>query len=106
MTDESIFTSALALKSADERRAYLDQACAGNPELRAEVEALLQAEAGAGSFLNHPPVGSDATIAMTGEHDTVDADGGPVSLAFLQPCGTPGRIGRIDHYEVIEVVGQ
>jgi len=29
----------------DERRRRLDQACAGDPELRAQVEALLQADA-------------------------------------------------------------
>jgi formylglycine-generating enzyme required for sulfatase activity/serine/threonine protein kinase len=106
MTDESIFTTAAALKTEAERQAYLDEACKDNPELRAEVEALLKADADAGSFLNHPPVGTDATIAMSSDHDTVDANSGPVSLAFLQPCVTPGRIGRIDHYEVIEVVGQ
>ena len=106
MTDESIFTTAVALKTEAERQAYLDEVCKDNPELRAEVEALLMADAGAGSFLNHPPVGTDATIAMSADHDTVDADSGPVSLAFLKTCDTPGRIGRIDHYEVIEVIGQ
>jgi formylglycine-generating enzyme required for sulfatase activity/serine/threonine protein kinase len=106
MTDESIFATAAALKTEAERQAYLDQVCAGNPDLRSEVEALLKADAGAGSFLNHPPVGTDATIAMSADHDTVDSNSGPVSLAFLQPCETPGRIGKIDHYEVIEVVGQ
>jgi formylglycine-generating enzyme required for sulfatase activity/serine/threonine protein kinase len=106
MTDESIFTTAAALKTESERQAYLDDVCKDNPELRAEVEALLKADAGAGSFLNHPPVGTDATIAMSSDHDTVDANSGPVSLAFLQPCDTPGRIGKIDHYEVVEVVGQ
>ena len=110
MTDESIFATVSSLKSAAERQAYLDQACAGNAELRAEVEALLKADAGAGSFLNHPPIGSDATIASTAADDTAGDDAGPVSLAFLQPCGTPGRLGKLvgkgGEYEVIEVVGQ
>src|SRR5688500_14678464 len=106
MTDESIFTAAMALKTEAERQAYLDEVCKDNPALRAEVEALLQADAGAGSFLNHPPAGADATIAMGAEHDTVDDDAGPVSLSFLQPCNSPGRIGQLDHYEVIAVVGQ
>jgi formylglycine-generating enzyme required for sulfatase activity/uncharacterized membrane protein len=106
MTDESIFAAAMALKTEAERQAYLDQVCKDNPALRAEVEALLKAEAGAGSFLNHPAVGTEATIAMGAEHDTVESGAGPVSLTFLKPCDSPGRIGRLEHYEVIEVVGQ
>ena len=39
MTDESLFASALALPAPD-RADYLERACAGNPALRREVEAL------------------------------------------------------------------
>ncbi|NIP17835.1 MAG: hypothetical protein GWM87_06530, partial [Xanthomonadales bacterium] len=47
---ESLFESAVRLNQSGERRAYLDQACEGAPELRARVEALLAAhEEGAGS---------------------------------------------------------
>jgi serine/threonine protein kinase len=48
-----LFLKALALPTADERRAYLAQACT-EPELRAEVEALLDASDRAGNFLEHP----------------------------------------------------
>ncbi|HZM68956.1 MAG TPA: hypothetical protein VFB95_01150, partial [Candidatus Cryosericum sp.] len=37
-----------------ERTALLDRACAGDPALRAEIEALLRADAEAGSFLDAP----------------------------------------------------
>jgi hypothetical protein len=40
---KSIFGKALELPSPVERAAYLDEACAGNPSLRAEVESLLRA---------------------------------------------------------------
>jgi serine/threonine protein kinase/tetratricopeptide (TPR) repeat protein len=48
---KSIFGQAMALSSSEERAAYLQEACADDKELRAEIEALLQAERDAGSFL-------------------------------------------------------
>src|SRR4051794_4902536 len=41
MREETIFHEALARAGAEERAAYLDAACAGDPNLRASVEALL-----------------------------------------------------------------
>jgi eukaryotic-like serine/threonine-protein kinase len=41
--ERSIFLTALERRSADERAAYLEQACAGDLALRGEVEALLAA---------------------------------------------------------------
>jgi serine/threonine-protein kinase len=38
-------------RPADERAAYLDDACADEPELRSHVEALLEADESAGEFL-------------------------------------------------------
>jgi serine/threonine protein kinase/tetratricopeptide (TPR) repeat protein len=49
-----LFLKALELGSAAERQAYLDGACAADAALRAEVEALLEASARAGSFLESP----------------------------------------------------
>jgi WD40 repeat protein/serine/threonine protein kinase len=48
---KSIFGKAVALSSDAERLAYLQQACDGDTALRAEIEALLDAHAGAGAFL-------------------------------------------------------
>jgi hypothetical protein len=42
---------ALELTSTGARQEYLDGACAGDAALRAEVEALLEANVRAGSFL-------------------------------------------------------
>ncbi len=46
---KEIFAEALRLSIPAERRAYLDQACAGNAALRQEVESLLEAYEQAGS---------------------------------------------------------
>ena len=52
----TVFAEALDHAMPAARAAYLDRACDGNPHLRARIEALLLAHAGAGGFLE-PPVG-------------------------------------------------
>ena len=47
---EALFDEALELP-AEERRAFLEEACAGDPELRSEVEGLLAADEAAEGFL-------------------------------------------------------
>jgi serine/threonine protein kinase/tetratricopeptide (TPR) repeat protein len=62
MIEEEIFHQALARSSPEERAAYLDQACAGDPALRASVEALLRAHAGGSGFLDAPAPAPAATV--------------------------------------------
>jgi WD40 repeat protein/serine/threonine protein kinase len=57
-----LFLQALE-RSGGERQRYLDGACAGDAALRAEVEALLEAGARAGSFLESPVRHLVATVA-------------------------------------------
>ena len=40
---DTLFCSAIEIESPEERRAFLDQACAGDQELRRQVERLLRA---------------------------------------------------------------
>ena len=42
----AVFEQALEIASPAERSAFLDRACASDPELRREVESLLRATAG------------------------------------------------------------
>ena len=41
---------------AEERGAFLDQACGDDPELRVQVEALLAADANTGAFPDHAAI--------------------------------------------------
>lgn len=59
MTEETLFELARKTPEA-ERAALLDRACEGKPDLRARVEALLQADAGS-SPLSKPSPTIDAT---------------------------------------------
>ena len=55
MNEETLFHAALG-KPATDRAAFLDEACAGQPQLRVAVEALLASHEAAGSFLDKPAV--------------------------------------------------
>ena len=106
MNEETIFAVAREKKTPAERQAYLDQACAKNTVVRATVEELLRADDDAGSFLEHAPAGMEATVASeASSRDTVDDGLWATALPFLKACDKPGRIGLLDQYEIIEVVG-
>src|SRR5688572_7899633 len=53
---ETIFGKAISIPKAGEREAYLDEACAGDAQLRGEVERLIQHHFRAGDFLEQPAV--------------------------------------------------
>ncbi|HZN96924.1 MAG TPA: tetratricopeptide repeat protein [Gemmatimonadales bacterium] len=63
LDEEAIFLEAVEKTSAGERSKYLDEACAGDPARRREIERLLEAHAKADRFL----AGRPALAALTGE---------------------------------------
>ena len=114
MNDVTLFAAALEKQSAAERSAFLDEACAGDAAMRQRVEALLHAHEKAGDYLERPAVeqmaeaapASDATAALNtaGRPDSGEEEDAP--LDFLQPSARPGSLGRLGHYEVLEVLGR
>jgi RNA polymerase sigma factor (TIGR02999 family) len=56
MTEESLFADALSLPP-EGRAEFLEKACAGRPQLRAAVEALLAAHEKSGNLLDRRPAG-------------------------------------------------
>jgi WD40 repeat protein len=111
MSERAIFFAALDRDDQAERAAYLDEACAGDPELRRRVEALLRSHATAGTFLG-TPAGQQlaAGAGMPTEHGHSDSDNAPsecaIPLDFLAPSRKPDSLGRLGHYEILEVVGK
>jgi WD40 repeat protein/serine/threonine protein kinase len=89
--ERTIFLGALDREDPAERAAYLDAACAGQPALRRRIEDLLRSHAESESFLAVPAPEQLAAAEK--------------SLDFLGPPREPGALGRLDHYEVLEVVG-
>ena len=59
---ESIFAGA-AQRPADERAIYLDSRCGDDPELRSEVERLLEADVQAGTFIEDAVEQNATTLA-------------------------------------------
>src|SRR5262245_44834975 len=108
---EALFFAALARGTAAERAAYLDSACGGDAELRRQVEKLLNAHPGVGDFLNRPAVEQlaaapepiDASQGLDASPDGQKEDSG---VDFLQPSARSDSLGRIGHYEVLEVLGK
>ena len=83
---ETIFNAALDLTDAKERRAYLDDTCGGDRDLRERVEALLTAHEQAGDFL----------------------DPGKLDKAAVEGIGEiaeqPGTI--VGRYKLLELIGE
>jgi serine/threonine protein kinase len=111
MSERSIFLTALEKKAGAERGAYLDEACGADAALRQRIEALLRSHGAAGKFLDVPALkqmASPAAPRPAGETLASEgaSDRNTPSLDFLAPPRKPSSLGRLGHYEVLEVVGQ
>jgi hypothetical protein len=98
---EAVFCEALEKEPA-ERAAFLDRACAGNGPLRREVQSLLDAHQKVGLFLERPLAEAESLADRAAAEAANSGD----ALPFLAPSPEPGSLGRLDHYEVLEVVGR
>src|SRR5262245_53820580 len=113
---KQIFLEAAEEPDEAARGAYLDRACGGDAALRDRVEALLRAHDPAGSFLDAPAavipdVALVETMAFTssrpdGGAHRPDPDDKSECLHILSPSDRPDSLGRIGHYEVLEVLGK
>src|SRR5262245_55318308 len=83
----SILGEAVEYRSAEERAAFLEKACAGDADRRARVEALLRAYEAAGNFLQ----GDRAPRAPVG---TVDEASHEQSGTVIGPYRLIERIGE------------
>ena len=81
-----------ALEMAPETRAaFLDEACAGDADLRAEIEALLEADREAGSFLSAPARWEALELE---EPDAEEPSAGLPAGASVGPYRVLREIGR------------
>jgi serine/threonine protein kinase len=87
----AIFDRALEIESAEERVAYLVQACGADAQVRREVETLLSAHSAAGEFLEVSPAAEISSAADLDPPLMFTAPGtmiGPYKL--LEPIGEGG----------------
>ena len=84
---------------------------AATRQRRARIESLLLSHDTADSFLDSPAVVPPqrhelATQVIDSEATPDDENEADDALDFLQPSTRPGSLGRLGHYEVLEVLGK
>ncbi len=83
---DEILQKAVEILDLAERAAYLEQACAGDEVLRAEIESLLKAHREAGTFLDAPALEPEVSLSPPG------------------PAEGPGTV--IERYKLLERIGE
>jgi serine/threonine protein kinase len=127
MRERALFFQAIEMSDSEQRNAFLDEACVGDQELRQRVDALLKASDRAGAFLDLPELESsqvphrlDRVIESNREAgdqgskdwecETAELPQGKdellLELDFLEPATEPEILGRLAHYEILEVIGR
>jgi serine/threonine protein kinase len=103
--EEALFDAARNLANPVARRAFLDQACADNAELRGRIEALLEAEAEADQFFDDALKFRNAPFEKapgTPEKNAAEnGDSAGSEFAFAEGFGK--RIGR---YKLLQKIGE
>jgi WD40 repeat protein/serine/threonine protein kinase len=93
--ERDIFLDALELPDPRDRAAHLDRACAGDPALRAAIEALLQSHR-QDNFLETPVIRSA---------DPAAGEKGPGGTARITPV--TAQVGdRIGRYKLLQEIGE
>lgn len=114
MSEYDLFLQAMEYSTAGERAEFLARACGGDAALRRRVDELLDAHDRPGPFLDVPVLRQmEEQAAMHSPATAPTHIGTPppaspsgIDLSFLQRSETPGSLGRLQHYEVREVLGR
>ena len=96
--ERTLFEGALGLSDPDERHAFLDQTCQGNPALRAKLEKLLNNRDRAEDFFDMPPVKMPAGVTRMAVLEGEEGAPSDQAMALGSAC-----IGR---YKLLERMGE
>jgi hypothetical protein len=103
--EEALFEAARNLSGLPARNAFLDQACAGEPELRERIETLLKVEVEADDFFNDafkfrnsPFEKSAEPVEKKPEENNKVPD---AEFSFAEGLGS-----RIGHYKLLQKIGE
>jgi serine/threonine protein kinase len=111
MTEDRILAAALAIDDPEARSAFLDGACADQPDVRAKIERQIARR----TKTNTNPAEEEDAANATASFAAVQEETGPdlgapgqdgKEWAFLERSATPGALGRLGHYEILEVIGR
>jgi hypothetical protein len=102
---ESILAAAVEIGSETERRQFVEQACAGDAELKRRVEELIENHFRAGSFLESPAAGLTGPYQHVPETPRSPVVPPPSAQAIDQARFTPGEL--LDRrYRIVALLGQ
>ena len=103
--EEALFDAARNLASPTARRAFLDQACAGDAELRGRIEALLEAEMEADKFfddaLKFRNLPFENLPGAPAKNPAENDESSSTEFSFAEGLGK--RIGR---YKLLQKIGE
>jgi serine/threonine protein kinase/tetratricopeptide (TPR) repeat protein len=111
MKEDLILAKALAIEDVGARSAFLDRACADQPDVRAKIEQQIARR----RKTNTGPAERPDPANTTGPFPAAQEQTGPFAKAagqegkewaFLEPSAAPGALGRLGHYEVLGVIGR
>ena len=100
---EAVLAGVTAIGEARARAAYLIATCAGDDELRREVESLLAAHDEAGTFLEDPATGAPLGVPPSGGRGAGPAEAGTPNVPAPLAEQPGDRIGR---YKLLEKIGE
>jgi hypothetical protein len=98
---EEIFCAALEIEDAARRGVWVEQSCAGKPELRAEVEALLSSQQDAAQFFADTSAALVVTEDNAGHSDGEAGQSPGLGFSSEEPLGT-----WIGPYRLLQVLGE
>lgn len=116
MTERDIFEAALAVNDSAERLRYVEKACAGDQDLQERVLELLQLDQADASLLNADALVvfrrmdsgdmNDSNARAEGEPGLAHGDPREHLRPFLAEGARPDSLGRLGHYEILQILGQ
>jgi serine/threonine protein kinase len=89
---EAVLQEALDLPK-DERVSFLDEACAGDEQLRDEATSLVNAYDDAGDFIEQPAIAQDASVLVADDvNDRIGKEIGPYTVVRRLGAGGMGEV--------------
>ncbi len=117
MNTRAIVEAALDIEDPTKRQVFIQKACGGDTNLLSDVQSLLaKLEVERTQKSTRIDVTSDFSQAPTNDVDRLNAltramdadhdEDESSTLDFLQPPVSPGAIGMLGHYEILQVLGR
>ena len=105
---EAVLQEALD-RAPQERISFLDEACAGDEQLRNEASSLVNAYDEAGDFIEQPAIAQDARVLVGDDDDKIGREIGPYKIVKRLGAGGMGEVylaqdDRLDRLVALKIL--